>query len=283
MALIPQILTRESRPGLEEKVVAILQGAGYNCEIKHKDDNRKLVTLQDRDCGSVDLTICPDVLPRDVDLCHSVVYNGVTMRSRMERYKSNTDSSEVTSTTLTLKLLGEMTERKDPGFSIEALSIMAAIGRRQHSIYDYMTWMLDHWDILCFQRAKGETCNLCKYTEGNLHHDHTRKTFCTGSTQQTLNYANTYLLVSMKAADKANVFHLPDSNTTELKLAKFLPYMLLAEDRTGHQLLLQAYMSMINRYGLSATPTTLKQAIMSNGEQYRDDRLRIRTSATDEN
>ena len=117
----------------------------------------------------------------------------------------------VNNATLEMKLAGQIAGMKDPGFSLEILAAMAAIGRgQQQSIWNQMKLMLEEWKILCFRRARREPCDMCSYqdTEGQGQ-DKTQKLFCNGTGMQSLNFAQTYIIVRMKAEDDDHIFPLP--------------------------------------------------------------------------
>ena len=167
-----------------------------------------------------------------------------------------------------------MAGRKDPGFSLEILAAMAAIGRRQqYSIWNRMKLMLEEWKFLCFQRARSQPCDMCRYqdTQG-FHQDKTQKLFCT-----FLNLAQTYSIVRRKAEVDDHIFHLPHNKTTVLQLAKFLPIILDAEERRGIKGKPHVYITIINSYGLSATDRMIREAVLSiqGGKEYADGRLHI--------
>ena len=252
----------------------------YNCSILEKRGNRRLVKLESPiSPGGVDVTIVPKVTPQDVLPCHAVVFGGATMRALLEKEKNTSDISEANNATLELKLAGQMAGMKDPGFSLEILAAMAAIGRgQQHSIWNQMKLMLEEWKFLCFQRARSQPCDMCRYqdTQG-FHRDKTQKLFCTGTGMQFLNLAQTYSIVRRKAEDDDHIFHLPHNKTTVLQLAKFLPIILDAEERRGIKGKPHVYVTIINSYGLSATDRMIREAVLSiqGGKEYADGRLYI--------
>ena len=182
-SLIPQILARESRPRLEEDVVSHLDER-YPCTIKDKRGNRRLIVLDSRASpGSVDVTVVPKVTPLELHPCHRVVFYGVMMRSILETEKASTNVDEVNNITLELKLAGQMADLKAPGFALEVLSCLGAIGRGQsESIWNTMKRILEDSNYLCFQRARNLDSDFCRHQDSpRLHQDMSKKLFCTAA------------------------------------------------------------------------------------------------------
>ena len=71
------------------------------------------------------ITIIPMTTLQDVEPSRAVVAGGVTMRALLE--KETTDPTEVNIAALEMKLAEQVTEMKDPRFSLEIVATMAAI------------------------------------------------------------------------------------------------------------------------------------------------------------
>ena len=255
-----------------------LQGF-YNCRVLQKRGNRKLVKLDSSiSPGGVDITIVPITTLQDVEPSRAVVASGVTMRALLEKEKKTTDLTAVNNAVLEMKLAGQITQMKDPGFSQEILATMATIARgKQHSIWKMMKLMLEEWPVLCFQRARGQECDMCKHQDkkgGSLAKE---KLFCSGIGMQFLNMEQTYYIARSKTEDNEHILYLPQNQTTVVQLAKFLPIILDAEERRGIKAPPGVFNTIINKYGLSAPDSMIRAAIKSipGGQEYKDGRLYI--------
>ena len=254
-----------------------LVAGGYKCTLLTKRGNRRLIKMEWG--AGVDLTIVPNVTPTELHPCHAVVYGGVTMRALLEKEKQMVDIKEVNMAALELKLAGAMSGLRDPGFSLEVVAALAAIMRgQQRSIWLQMKLMMEEWNCLCFQRARGQDCDMCRYQDRpqDTSQDKTHMLFCYGFGMQFLDLEKTYSIIRMKAVDEDHIIYLPNNNTTVMQLAKFLPIILEAEQKRGIRGSPQVFNSIINRYGVSTTDRMITEAIKSiGGTQHNDGRLYI--------
>ena len=215
-----------------------LRANNYECSLTTKRDSRKLIKVL---WGpGVDITIIPEVPPLQLLPNHAVVFGGVTMRHLLEEEKKVVaDINEVNKVVLELKLAGAMRDMRDPGFSLEVVSALAFMrgqgGWGQRSIWEQIKVILEEWSVLCFQRARGQSCDLCRHQERpqDKPQDKTRLPYCYKVGMQYLDLEKTYAIVTMKADDKNHIIYLPNNHTTTMQLAKFLPLIVDAEEKKG--------------------------------------------------
>ena len=269
-----------SLPDLEEDVVIRLVAGGYNCTLLTKRGNRRLIRMEWG--AGVDITIVPTVAPTELLPCHAVVYGGLAMRNQLENEKQMVDIDVVNMAALELKLAGAMLGLRDPGFTLEVVAALAVIMRgQQPSIWLQMKLIMEEWNCLCFQRAKGQDCDMCRYQDKaeEPSHDKTRMQFCYGVGMQHLDLEKTYAIIRMKAADEDHIIHLPNNNLTVMQLARYLPIMLRAEQRRGIRGSPKVFNGIITGYGVSTTDRMITEAVIAiGGAQHNDGRLYLRAN-----
>ena len=140
-----------------------------------------------------------------------------------------------------------------------------------------MKLMLDEWPVLCFQRVRGQECDMCNHQDKTRGSPAKEKLFCSGMGMQFLNMEQTYSIVRSKAEDDHHILYLLQNQTTVVQLAKFLPIILDTEERRGIRGPPEVFNTIINKYGLSATDSMIRAAIKSipGGQEHRDGRLYI--------
>ena len=168
--------------------------------------------------------------------------------------KASTNADEVNNITLELKLAGQMSNLKAPGFALEVLSCLGAIARGQSElIWNSMKRILEDSEYLCFQLARNLDCDYCNRQDSRgRHQDMSKKLFCTAAGLQKLDFSNTYTIARSKADDQDNLFHLVHIMETVTELSKFLPKMMDLENMRGNQAKSETYANIFNGYGLSA-------------------------------